>query len=83
VLELPLLGAGLELSVYRTLGTMYVSNPSGWSGSWSIAPSRSFVLSGCQCPARTGRQDQSSGGCAAVLCGKACLSGSRQKCFVI
>jgi len=33
VLELPLLGAGLELSVYRTLGTMYVSNPSGWSGS--------------------------------------------------
>ena len=33
VLELPFLGAGLELSVYKTRGTIYVSNPSDWSGS--------------------------------------------------
>jgi hypothetical protein len=32
VLELPLLGVGLELSVYATRGTMYVSNPSHWVG---------------------------------------------------
>jgi len=32
VIDLPLAGAGLELSVYATRGTMYVSNPSQWIG---------------------------------------------------
>jgi hypothetical protein len=32
VIDLPLLGVGLELSAFLTRGKMYVSNPSHWSG---------------------------------------------------
>lgn len=33
VIDLPVVGVGLEVSAYVTKGTMYVSNPSHWIGS--------------------------------------------------